>query len=142
MNSQLFSPFKLRDLLVDNRIVVSPMCQYSAEDGNATDWHLMHIGQFAVSGVGLVILEAAHVESRGRITHGCLGLYSDDNEQALKRVIDFCRKHSDAAIGIQLSQHPCRGSNAALRSLKHKTLGKRLPLPRSRKLNIGQLLSR
>ena len=134
MNSQLFSAFKLRDLHLDNRIVVSPMCQYSAEEGSATDWHLMHIGKFAVSGVGLVILEAAHVEPRGRITHGCLGLYSDDNEQALKRVISFCHKHSETAIGIQLSHagrkalHPCPGSNAVLRSLKHKARGKPSPL--------------
>lgn len=120
MNSQLFSPFKLRDLLLDNRIVVSPMCQYSAENGSATDWHLMHIGQFAVSGVGLVILEAAHVEPRGRITHGCLGLYSDDNEQALKRVVDFCHKHSEAAIGIQLS-HAGRKGSASLPWIKRGT---------------------
>ena len=120
MNSQLFSAFKLRDLHLDNRIVVSPMCQYSAEEGSATDWHLMHIGKFAVSGVGLVILEAAHVEPRGRITHGCLGLYSDDNEQALKRVISFCHKHSETAIGIQLS-HAGRKGSASLPWVKRGT---------------------
>jgi len=110
MNSHLFSAFTLRELQLDNRIVVSPMCQYSAEEGSATDWHLMHIGQFAVSGVGLVILEATHVEPRGRITEGCLGLYTDANEQALERVVAFCHKHSDTAIGIQLSHAGRKGS--------------------------------
>ena len=68
MNSCLFSRFSLRDLTLDNRVVVSPMCEYSAVDGNATDWHLMHLGQFATGGYGLVITEAAAVEPRGRIT--------------------------------------------------------------------------
>ena len=80
MTAPLLSPLALRGVELPNRIVVSPMCQYSAIEGSATDWHLMHLGQFAVSGAGLVIVEATHVEERGRITHGCLGLYSDDNE--------------------------------------------------------------
>ena len=108
--SKLFSPISLRDLTLDNRIVVSPMCQYSARDGSATDWHLMHLGQFAISGAGLVIVEATHVEARGRITHGCLGLYSDDNEVALKRVIDFCHENGFAKIGVQLSHSGRKGS--------------------------------
>lgn len=70
----------------------------------------MHLGQFAVSGCGLVIIEATHVERRGRITHGCLGLYSDDNEAALKRVVDFCREHGTARIGMQLSHSGRKGS--------------------------------
>jgi NADPH2 dehydrogenase len=70
MKSALFSPFTLRDLTLDNRIAVSPMCQYSASDGNATDWHLMHLGQYSVSGASLVITEATAVESRGRISYG------------------------------------------------------------------------
>jgi len=86
-----------------NRVVVSPMCEYSAVDGNAQDWHLMHLGQFAISGVGLVITEAAAVEARGRITRDCLGLWSDDNEAALGRVIAFCRQHGGAKLGIQLA---------------------------------------
>src|SRR4051812_23339189 len=110
MTSALFSPIKLRGLELDNRIVVSPMCQYSAEDGSASDWHLMHLGQFAVSGVGLVILESTHVEARGRITHGCLGLYSDENEAALEPVVAFCRKHGSAKLGIQLSHSGRKGS--------------------------------
>ena len=101
--SALFSPLTLGGLDLANRIVVSPMCQYSAEEGSATDWHLMHLGQLAVSGAGLVMTESAHVTPRGRITHSCLGLYSDANEAALAQVVEFCRRHSPARLGIQLS---------------------------------------
>ncbi len=87
MSSALFSPIRLAGLELANRIVVSPMCQYSADDGCANDWHLMHLGMLANSGAGLVVVEATHVERHGRITHGCLGLYSDDNEAALARVV-------------------------------------------------------
>jgi 2,4-dienoyl-CoA reductase-like NADH-dependent reductase (Old Yellow Enzyme family) len=110
MTAPLLTPIKLRGLELPNRIVVSPMCQYSAVDGSATDWHLMHLGQFAISGAGLVIVEATHVEARGRITHGCLGLYSDENEAALGRVIAFCREHGGAKLGIQLSHSGRKGS--------------------------------
>lgn len=110
MASILFSPYRLRGLTLDNRIMVSPMCQYSAIDGSATDWHLMHLGKFAVSGVGLVIVEATHVEPRGRITHGCLGLYSDENEAALSRVVQFCRNAGRTKIGVQLSHSGRKGS--------------------------------
>ena len=110
MNAPLFSPFTLRGLTMDNRIVVGPMCQYSAEDGAARDWHLMHLGQFAKSGAGLVITESAHVEAIGRITHGCLGLYSDATEQALGRVIEFCRTNGSARLGVQLSHAGRKGS--------------------------------
>lgn len=111
MTSNLFAPFAMRGLTLDNRVVVSPMCQYSAEDGNATDWHLMHLGQLAISGNGLLILEATAVEPRGRITPYCLGLYSDENEAAMQRVIDFCRLHGNAKIGIQLA-HAGRKASA------------------------------
>ena len=74
MTSKLFSPFTMRGMTIDNRTIVSPMCEYSAVDGNAQDWHLMHLGQFATGGFGLVITEAAAVEPRGRITHQDLGL--------------------------------------------------------------------
>src|SRR5690349_13394344 len=110
MSTGLFSPITLRGLTLANRIVVSPMCQYSAENGSATDWHLMHLGKFAVSGVGLVIVEATHVEDRGRITHGCLGLYSDENESALRRVVAFCRQNGLAKLGLQLSHSGRKGS--------------------------------
>lgn len=111
MSSQLFSPISLRDLTLENRVVVSPMCQYSADDGSATDWHLMHLGNLALSGPGLLIIEATGVEARGRITPGCLGLYSDENEAALARVIGFCRQHGKAKIGIQLG-HAGRKASA------------------------------
>ncbi len=103
MTSVLFSPLKLRGLTLANRIVVAPMCQYSADDGAATDWHLMHLGHLAVSGAGLLITEATGVEARGRITPGCLGLYSDAHEEALGRVVAFCRRHGEARLGIQLA---------------------------------------
>ena len=103
MSSALFSSFAMRGLSLDNRLVVSPMCEYSAKDGDAQDWHLMHLGQFATSGIGLVITEAAAVEARGRITAQCLGLWSDSNEQALGRVIAFCRQHGSAKLGVQLA---------------------------------------
>ncbi len=103
MSSQLFSPFKMRGITLDNRIIVSPMCEYSAVNGNAQDWHLMHLGQFATGGYGLVITEAAAVEARGRITHNDLGIWSDDNEEALARVMRFCREYGQAKMGIQLA---------------------------------------
>jgi 2,4-dienoyl-CoA reductase-like NADH-dependent reductase (Old Yellow Enzyme family) len=111
MKKVLFSPLSLRELTLANRIVVSPMCQYSAVDGSATDWHLMHLGQFSVSGAGLVCVEATAVEARGRITYSDLGLYSDDNEAALRRVVAFFRKYGEAKIGIQLAHAGRKGSD-------------------------------
>ncbi len=113
MTSALFSPIKLRELELENRVIVSPMCQYSADDGSATDWHLMHLGNFALSGVGLLMVEASGVEAAGRITPGCLGIYSDDNERALDRVLKFCRQHGAAKIGMQLA-HAGRKASTAL----------------------------
>jgi 2,4-dienoyl-CoA reductase-like NADH-dependent reductase (Old Yellow Enzyme family) len=103
MTSQLFTPIALRGLTLPNRIVVAPMCQYSAIDGSATDWHILHLGSFAVAGPGLVMIEATGVEAAGRITPGCTGLYSDANEAAMKRAIDACRAYGKAPIGIQLA---------------------------------------
>lgn len=111
MTSQLFSPFRLRSLVLENRIVVSPMCQYSAENGSATDWHLMHLGSLAQSGAGLLFVEATAVEAEGRITQGCLGLYSDDNESALRRVLDAVRRYSGISLGIQLAHAGRKGSS-------------------------------
>ncbi len=102
MPSLLFSPIKLRQLELPNRIVVAPMCQYSAHNGTASDWHLMHLGQFAVSGGAMAFVEATGVEPEGRITKGCVGLYSDENEAALARVVKFYRDYGSAKIGIQL----------------------------------------
>ncbi|WP_213956163.1 MULTISPECIES: NADH:flavin oxidoreductase/NADH oxidase [unclassified Variovorax] len=101
--SSLFSAGTLGPIELRNRIVIAPMCQYSAQDGNATDWHLMHLGQLSLSGAGLLIIEATAVERQGRITPGCLGLYSDDNEAALKRVLDAVRAYSKMPVGIQLA---------------------------------------
>jgi 2,4-dienoyl-CoA reductase-like NADH-dependent reductase (Old Yellow Enzyme family) len=86
------------------------MCQYSSENGSANDWHLMHLGQFAMGAAGLVMTEATHVSPVGRISRHCLGLYSDENEATLKRVIDFCRRHGVAKLGIQLAHSGRKGS--------------------------------
>jgi len=111
MSSVLFSPFRLADLNLANRIVVSPMCQYSADDGVASDWHMTHLGMLANSGAGLLVVESTHVERSGRITHGCLGLYSDACEAALDRVVAHCRRIGAAKLGIQLS-HAGRKASA------------------------------
>src|SRR5436309_11886397 len=103
MPSTLFTPFRMAGLELANRIVVSPMCQYSSDDGCANDWHLIHLGGLANSGAGLVVIEATHVERHGRITHGCMGLYSGDNEAALARVLASARKGGRAKFGIQLA---------------------------------------
>ncbi|MGE0063828.1 MAG: NADH:flavin oxidoreductase/NADH oxidase [Xanthobacteraceae bacterium] len=111
--SILFSPVRLAGTELANRIVVSPMCQYSANDGCATDWHMMHLGMLANSGAALVVVEATAVERIGRITHGCVGLYSDDNEMALARVVRQCRRLGTAKFGIQLA-HAARKASAAV----------------------------
>jgi len=110
MSSSLFTPLRLAGLELANRIVVSPMCQYSGDDGCANDWHLMHLGMMAHSGASLVIVEATHVERHGRITHGCLGLYSDDNEAALARVVAQARRMGSAKFGIQIAHSGRKGS--------------------------------
>jgi 2,4-dienoyl-CoA reductase-like NADH-dependent reductase (Old Yellow Enzyme family) len=111
MGSMLFSPLQLRELTLNNRIVVSPMCQYAADNGSATDWHLMHLGNFAVSGPGLVMSEATAVEPEGRISPYCLGLYSDENEKALARVVQFFRTYGGSVkFGIQLAHAGRKGS--------------------------------
>ena len=110
MTSQLFTSFPMRGLTLPNRVVVSPMCQYMSENGSANDWHLMHLGQFAMGAAGLIITEATHVSPVGRITPRCLGLYSDDNEKTIKRVVDFCRKNGVAKLGIQLAHAGRKGS--------------------------------
>ncbi|OIQ90982.1 NADPH dehydrogenase [mine drainage metagenome] len=112
MSSPLFSSFQLGQLALANRIVVSPMCQYSAEEGNATAWHRVHLGQLAQSGAGLLIIEATAVEAIGRITPGCLGLYSDANERALAAVLEDVRGFSGIAIGIQLAHAGRKASSA------------------------------
>jgi 2,4-dienoyl-CoA reductase-like NADH-dependent reductase (Old Yellow Enzyme family) len=112
MPSALFSPIRLADLELANRIVVSPMCQYSADDGAANDWHINHLGMLANSGASLVVVEATSVERRGRITHGCTGIYSDDCEAAMARVLAHCRHYGTAKLGIQIA-HAGRKASAA-----------------------------
>lgn len=102
MSAALFQPLELRGVTLPNRIVIAPMCMYSADDGSASDWHVIHLGNLAISGAGLLIVEATGIEARGRISHGCTGLYSDANEAAMKRVIDIVRTYSDMPLGIQL----------------------------------------
>jgi 2,4-dienoyl-CoA reductase-like NADH-dependent reductase (Old Yellow Enzyme family) len=113
MSNALFSALPLRALTLPNRVVVSPMCQYSAMDGNASDWHILHLGQYVISGAGLFMLEATAVEPAGRITPQCLGLWNDANEAALKRVLDFVRPFARMPLGIQLGH---AGRKASVRS--------------------------
>jgi anthraniloyl-CoA monooxygenase len=99
----LFQPLRLRGLTLANRIVVSPMCQYSCVDGTPHDWHLVHLGSRAIGGAGLVMTEATHVSAEGRITPGCAGMYTGAHEAAWRRVVDFVHAHSGARIGMQLA---------------------------------------
>ena len=101
--SALFTPLTLRSVTLPNRIVVSPMCQYSAERGEATAWHMIHLGHLALSGAGMLCIEATAVEPDGRITPADLGLWDDVTEEALKPVIAAIRKYSKVHIAMQLS---------------------------------------
>jgi 2,4-dienoyl-CoA reductase-like NADH-dependent reductase (Old Yellow Enzyme family) len=103
MTSKLFTPITLRGLTLDNRVVIPPLCQYSSDNGSATDWHMQHLPAFAISGAGLVVFEMTDVEPIGRITPYCAGLWSDENEKALARVIASCRKYGKAKLGIQIA---------------------------------------
>jgi len=105
----LFSPLVLRGVTLPNRIVVSPMCQYKAIDGIANDWHLVHLGRFAIGGAGLVFTEATAVEARGRITHGDLGIWSDSQVIPLKRITKFLRDNGSLPA-IQLAHAGRKGS--------------------------------
>jgi len=107
--SKLFTPLQLRGVTLRNRIAMSPMCQYSSEDGFATDWHLAHYGARAVGGVGLIIAEATGVTPEGRITPNCLGVWKDEHIPALRRVTDFVHSHG-AAMGIQLAHAGVKAS--------------------------------
>jgi len=98
----LLTPYSLRSVEFKNRIVIAPMCQYSADDGFANDWHLVHLGRFAIGGAGLIIFEATAVSPEGRISHGDLGLWRDDQIPALKRINDFLRSQG-CVPGIQLA---------------------------------------
>ena len=122
---RLFTPIALRSITAKNRIVISPMCQYSAEDGVANDWHLVHLGKFAQGGAGIVMTEATSVNPEGRITHGDLGLWNDRQIAPLKRIAAFLRANGSVPA-IQLAhagrkasmQRPWYG-NAALTAADH-----------------------
>jgi 2,4-dienoyl-CoA reductase-like NADH-dependent reductase (Old Yellow Enzyme family) len=121
MASKLFTPIQLGGVALPNRIVVAPMCQYSADDGSMTDWHFMHLGSLAMSGAGLLMIEATGVTREGRISHGCTGLYSDNNEAAMKRVVDACRRVTRNPIGVQLG-HAGRKASSQVPWLGGKAL--------------------
>ena len=110
----MFTPFRIRELLLPNRVVVSPMCQYSAEDGTPNDWHLVHLGARAVGGAGLVMTEMTDVSPDGRISPGCTGMYKPEHVTAWRRIVDFVHQHSWAKIGIQLGH---AGRKAATRRM-------------------------
>ncbi|ODV40633.1 oxidoreductase [Cupriavidus sp. UYMMa02A] len=111
--SPLFDPLDIGSLTLSNRIIIAPMCQYSAQDGNAGDWHMIHLGSLALSGAGMLILEATAVSPEGRITAGDLGLYSDDNEAALDRVLKAIHAHAPIAVAIQLAHAGRKASSQA-----------------------------
>jgi 2,4-dienoyl-CoA reductase-like NADH-dependent reductase (Old Yellow Enzyme family) len=110
VRSVLFTPIELRGVRARNRVVVSPMCLYTAEDGFATDWHFVHYGKLAVGGAGIVFVEATAVEPDGRITHGCTGLWCDEQIGPLKRIADFMRAEG-AVPAIQLAHAGRKGSS-------------------------------
>lgn len=101
--SKLFEPIRLRSLEVENRIVIPPMCQYAAVDGNVSDWHTVHLGHLALSGAGLLIVEATAVEPEGRISPGDVGLWDDRTKEALEKVIQTVKNISPIRLGIQLA---------------------------------------
>ncbi|MDH4173104.1 MAG: NADH:flavin oxidoreductase/NADH oxidase [Betaproteobacteria bacterium] len=103
MTAKLFTPIQLGGITLPNRIIVSPMCQYSAADGAMTDWHTVHLGSLAISRAGLTIIEATGVTREGRISHGCTGLYNDLNEAAMQRAVQVYRGISTSPIGVQLA---------------------------------------
>ncbi len=113
MGARLFTPFRIGGLELVNRITIAPMCQYSAVDGCMTDWHLIHLGQLALSGAGLLTIEATAVLPQGRITSGDVGLYSDASEAAMARTLESIRRWSDMPVAIQLA-HAGRKASSAL----------------------------
>ena len=107
----LFRPLTLRQLTFGNRVIVTPMCQYMADDGHITDWHLEHHGRFALGGVGGACVESTGVTRDGRITPGCLGIYLDDHVDGLAKITATYHRH-DIPVGIQLSHAGRKGSAA------------------------------
>ena len=106
----MFMPFRLRNMVLENRVVVSPMCQYSAQDGLPNDWHMVHLGSRALGGAGLVYTEMTDVSELARISPGCTGMYNDAHEAAWKRIVDFVHANSRAKICLQLGHAGRKGS--------------------------------
>jgi anthraniloyl-CoA monooxygenase len=106
----MFTPFRLRDMVLANRVVVSPMCQYSAADGMPEDWHLVHLGSRALGGAALVMTEMTDVSRDGRITPGCAGMYKTEHATAWRRIVDFIHASTPAKIGVQLAHAGRKGS--------------------------------
>lgn len=111
--NHLFDPLQIGTLRLANRIVIAPMCQYSATDGTPGDWHMIHLGHLALSGAGLLILEATAVSPEGRISPQDLGLYCDANEAGLARILHAIRAHSPIAVAIQLGHAGRKASSRA-----------------------------
>jgi anthraniloyl-CoA monooxygenase len=110
----MFTPFRLRDLVLANRVVVSPMCQYVADDGTIGDWHLVHLGSRAMGGAGLVMAEMTDVSRDARISPWCAGLYRPEHAAAWKRLVDFVHRETPAAIGVQLGHAGRKGATQRL----------------------------
>jgi anthraniloyl-CoA monooxygenase len=110
----MFTPFRLREMLLKNRVVVSPMCQYSAAHGTVNDWHLVHLGSRAIGGAGLVIAEMTDVSREGRITPACAGMYRPEHVTGWKRIVDFVHRYTPAKIALQLAHSGRKGSTKRL----------------------------
>ncbi len=136
--ADLFTPLELRGVTLRNRIVMSPMCQYSCEDGFATDWHLVHYGTRAVGGAGLLVAEATGVEPRGRITPNCLGIWKDEHIPALRRVTDFVLEHGSIP-GIQLAH---AGVKASRYRPYHPTPNRFVPIEEGGWMPVGPTAKR
>lgn len=106
----LYTPVKFRNVELKNRWVMSPMCMYSCESGIANDFHFVHYGSRAQGGTGLIMVEATGVEPRGRITNKCMGIWNDEQAEALKKIVEFIHKNSDSKIGIQIAHAGRKGS--------------------------------
>ena len=117
--SALFEPFTLKDVTLRNRIAIPPMCQYMAEDGMVNDWHLVHLAGLARGGAGLVVVEATAVSPEGRITPGCTGLWSPEQQAAWTRIVDCVHQFSGARIGIHNPRGEKVGAVGRLRNVEH-----------------------
>ncbi|MDO5656610.1 MAG: NADPH dehydrogenase NamA [Flavobacteriaceae bacterium] len=106
----IFSPIQFRNLVINNRFVMSPMCMYSCKEGMANDFHLTHYGSRALGGVGLIIVEATGVEPRGRITNECMGIWNDLQAEKLSKITDFVHQNSNSKMGIQLAHSGRKGA--------------------------------